>query len=295
MAKKNKDFKSLLIHSHQPTIDELKNTFTGLSIDLFLARNRLEADLFLVSEKFDFILFAHDLEFAHEGIKIMEQIRHDGHGINQTTPWISLTAEVSHILDPSQEDFLKVQCSAMVPFPFNRSTFRDLLMPILEQVDQKRGEDLSDLVATLHPTTVTKAAKVLLLTSQQKIKDDLVLSCQKLGLKMLSFRNGFEAMKALENEVFDFLILDSKADEMGGLEVANIVCDPINHPEKGEIKKTPPLMAILMNDHPQEQLSLMTDAKISFYHRVYCEGPQVQLQNFNLLMSNLKRFLPGSK
>jgi len=128
----------------------------------------------------------------------------------------------------------KIGFDAYLPKPVERSQLYDGLVAVFSNIEPSNSEQL---LVTRHSISEAKKQNVRILLAEDNIVN------QKLAMKLLDkfgfsadiVTNGKEAVKALETEPYDIVLMDIQMPEMDGVEATKVIRDPSSHVKRHDV------------------------------------------------------------
>lgn len=128
----------------------------------------------------------------------------------------------------------KIGFSAYLTKPVKQSQLHDCLVKIISD-DSHFPSAQTNAVITQHITAETKRQTIRLLLAEDNSINQVVAKAmiEKLGCYVDTVDNGYEAIKALESNTYDLVLMDCQMPEMDGLQATKLIRDPnskvLNH------------------------------------------------------------------
>ncbi|NOQ23360.1 MAG: response regulator [Candidatus Aegiribacteria sp.] len=123
---------------------------------------------------------------------------------------------------------LKAGFSAYLTKPVKVSQFRDCLISMHSDNSQSCARDETRGIITKHSLVESRKEEFrILLAEDNPVNQKVALKIlEKLGYSATPVENGMEALRKLENNVYDLVLMDIQMPKMDGFEATGIIRDP---------------------------------------------------------------------
>jgi len=136
------------------------------------------------------------------------------------------------------------------------------------------------------PNTVAGVStKVLIVDDEDDILDLLRYNLELLGMKILTARNGIEALKIIEDEAVDLIVLDIMMPQMNGLEVCQYIRTFSN-------LKTVPILFLTARSEEEDHIQGLDVGADSYLPKTF--GIDVIISQIKALLRGTQRVVPSA-
>ena len=214
----------------------------GLEVDE--AENGIEAvDLFQKEEQYDLILM--DVQMPRlggcEATGLMRKIE-----INDSRPRVPIVAMTANAMKGDRELCLEAGMDSYLAKPVKRASLYDELSKWLGPGSR---DDEKVMESPAKPRQNAGPLSVLIVEDDEYGQILVTKMLEKIGVKTLSARNGFEAVKVVTTKTPDLVLMDCQMPGMDGFEATG----KIREHEKRHGYSPVPIVAMTANTLPQDQ------------------------------------------
>ena len=132
-------------------------------------------------------------------------------------------------------------------------------------------------------TAARDSTKILIVDDEDDILDLLRYNLELLGMKILTARNGVEALKIIDNEAVDLVVLDIMMPQMNGLEVCQYIRNFSN-------LKTVPILFLTARSEEEDHIQGLDVGADSYLPKTF--GIDVIISQIKALLRGTQRVLP---
>ena len=215
-----------------------------MGLEVIEAENGIDAVDMFQKEQFDLILM--DVQMPRlggcEATGLMRKIE-----MNDTRPRVPIVAMTANAMKGDRELCLEAGMDSYLAKPVKKSALYNELSNWLGQ-DSGNGDRVRE-PANKKPEQVAGPARILIVEDDEYGQILVTKMLEKMGVKPLSARNGFEAIEVATGENPDLVLMDCQMPGMDGFEATS----RIREHEKRNGYSPVPIIAMTANTLPQDQ------------------------------------------
>ncbi len=215
-----------------------------MGLDVEEAENGIEAvDLFQKEALYDLILM--DVQMPRlggcEATGLMRKIE-----INDSRPRVPIVAMTANAMKGDRELCLEAGMDSYLAKPVKRAALYEELSKWLGPASRDAEKDME---SPRKPRQIARPVSVLIVEDDEYGQILVTKMLEKMGIRTLSARNGFEAVKIATSKNPDLVLMDCQMPGMDGFEATG----KIREHEKRHGYSTVPIVAMTANTLPQDQ------------------------------------------